>query len=51
MSNIDLMILSQVIKTTKITGKSSMGKSSWGGTAIQVEINSWVYAFDKKFVR
>ncbi|KAG5571499.1 hypothetical protein H5410_061265 [Solanum commersonii] len=28
-----------------------MGKCSWGVTAIQVEINRWVHAFNRKFSR
>ena len=38
-------------KKTKIIRKSTRGKSSWGVTAIQVEINRWVHAFDRKFAR
>ena len=44
-------VLSQVVKTSKIIRKSSIGKNSWGVTAIQVEISSWVHAFERKFVR
>jgi len=44
-------VLSQVAKTTKIKRKSSMGRSSWGVTAIYIDINRWVHAFDRKFAR
>lgn len=40
-----------IIKTTKVTRKLSMGISSWAVTAIQVEIGSWVHPFDRKVER
>ena len=36
-----------VIKIVKIEKKATMGKGSWGVTALQAEITSWVHAFDR----
>ena len=43
--------MSLVVKTAKVNRNLSMGESSWGVTAIQVEINHWVHAFDREFAR
>ena len=35
----------------KIKGKSSTGESSWGVTAIYVDVNKWEYAFNSKICK
>ena len=42
--------LTQVVKTLEMQ-KKKYGRNSWGVTVIQIDINRWVHAFDRKFAR
>ena len=43
--------ITRKVKVVETREKSSMGRSSWGVTIIQVEIISWVHDSDMKFPR
>lgn len=48
MCEISKGVLSQLVETIKIKGKSSNGESSWGVTGVYGYINQWVFVFDRK---
>ena len=51
MSDIKKKVLSKVVNVIKIKGKSSKRESSWGVNIMYVDVNQWVYSFDRKICK